>query len=256
MDVIRFILKKNAGDSKVNRIDHKERHAKNVKQMFSGIAHRYDLLNHLLSFGFDIGWRKKVALETGKTHCKRILDVCTGTGDMAIELCKFWKGRAHIEAVDFSHELLEVGKNKSKRARLSGKITFSKANAEELPYEDEHFDAVTIVFGLRNIQDRLKALREFFRVTKTDGYFICLEFSQPTNPIFRRLYSFYLVKLVPVISILFGSNPDAYRYLGRTIREFPTPLELISLIESAGWNDVKFYNLTGGIVAVHQGKKC
>ena len=239
----------------MNRVDHKEQDAKKVKQMFSGIAPRYDLLNHLLSFGFDIGWRKKVASETGKIQCKRILDICTGTGDMAIELCKFWKGNTHIEAIDFSRKLLEIGKNKSKRAGLSDKITFSEANAEKLPYEDEQFDAITIIFGLRNIHDRLKALKEFYRVTKTGGCFICLEFSQPTNPIFARLYSFYLLKLVPAISVLFGSNPDAYKYLGRTIREFPTPLELINLIESANWKDVTYYNLTGGIVSVHQGKK-
>ena len=239
----------------VEKHDYKEKESAQVKKMFSGIAPRYDLLNHLLSFGFDIGWRKKVALETGKIHCKRILDICTGTGDMAIELCKFWKGKAHIEAVDFSRELLKVGKNKSRKAGLSEKITFSEADAESLPYEDEQFDAVTIVFGLRNIHDRLKALKEFYRVTKPGGCFICLEFSLPTNPIFARLYSFYLVKLVPVISNLFGSNPDAYRYLGRTIREFPTPLELVSLIKSAGWKDILYYNLTGGIVAIHQGEK-
>jgi len=236
-------------------LDYKERNATKVAQMFSHIASRYDLLNHVLSLGLDIRWRKRIAQETGKINCNSILDVCTGTGDMAIELCRFWKGKAHIEAIDFSRELIKIGGKKVIKAGLSNRITLRKANAERLPYKDEQFDAITITFGLRNINNRLKALREFYRVTKPGGCFICLEFSQPVNPIFDKLYSFYLMKLVPLISIVLGSDPGAYRYLGRTIRDFPPSSELISLIESAGWKEVANYNLAGGIVAVHRGSK-
>lgn len=239
----------------MNHANYKDREAKKVEQMFSNIAARYDLLNHVLSFGVDIRWRKRVALETGKIRCHKILDVCTGTGDMAIELCRFWQGRAHIEAVDFSRELIKIGEKKIKRTGLSDKITFREAKAERLPYKDEQFDAITITFGLRNINNRLKALKEFYRVTKPGGCFVCLEFSKPTNPIFDKLYSLYLMKLVPLVSIVFGSDPEAYRYLGRTIRDFPPPLELVSLIESAGWKDVTYHNLAGGIVAIHRGSK-
>jgi demethylmenaquinone methyltransferase/2-methoxy-6-polyprenyl-1,4-benzoquinol methylase len=236
-------------------VDHKERDAKRVEKMFSAIAPRYDLLNHVLSLGLDFSWRKKVAMETGKIHCQRILDVCTGTGDMAIKLCRFWQGQAQIEGLDFSNELLEKGRNKVKKAKLADKISFREGNAESLPYEDEQFDAITVTFGLRNVQNRLKALKEFYRVTKPEGYFVCLEFSQPKTQIFNNLYYFYLTKLVPLISIVLGSNPDAYRYLGRTIRDFPSPLELKSLIKSAGWKDVVHYTLAGGIVTVHRGAK-
>jgi demethylmenaquinone methyltransferase/2-methoxy-6-polyprenyl-1,4-benzoquinol methylase len=236
-------------------VDHKERDAEKVEQMFSGIATRYDLLNHVLSLGLDFRWRKKVAMETGRVHCHRILDVCTGTGDMAIELCKFWQGNAHIDAVDFSHELIKIGQKKIKRTGLSDKITFREADAEHLPYKDEQFDAITITFGLRNINNRLKALKELYRVTKPGGCLICLEFSQPVKPIFNKLYSFYLMKIMPLISFIFGSNPDAYRYLGRTIKDFPPPLKLVNLIESAGWEDVIHYVLTGGIVAIYRGSK-
>jgi demethylmenaquinone methyltransferase/2-methoxy-6-polyprenyl-1,4-benzoquinol methylase len=236
-------------------VDHKERDAEKVEQMFSGIAARYDLLNHVLSLGLDFRWRKKVAMETGRVHCHRILDVCTGTGDMAIELCKFWQGNAHIDAVDFSHELIKIGQKKIKRTGLSDKITFREADAEHLPYKDEQFDAITITFGLRNINNRLKALKELYRVTKPGGCLICLEFSQPVKPIFNKLYSFYLMKIMPLISFIFGSNPDAYRYLGRTIKDFPPPLKLVNLIESAGWEDVIHYVLTGGIVAIYRGSK-
>lgn len=236
-------------------IDHKKRDAKKVEQMFSGIAGRYDLLNHVLSFGLDFGWRKRVAQETGKISCRNILDVCTGTGDMAIELCKFWKGEAYIEGIDFSRELIEVGRKKIKGANLTDRITFKEGNAEKLPYKDGQFDTITITFGLRNINNRLKALKEFYRVTKPGGCFICLDFSRPLNPVFSRVYFFYLAKLAPVISKLLGSEPTAYQYLGNTIKDFPPPQGLVELIESAGWTDVTYKRLAGGIVAIHRGSK-
>jgi demethylmenaquinone methyltransferase/2-methoxy-6-polyprenyl-1,4-benzoquinol methylase len=234
---------------------HEDREDLKVEQMFSGIAARYDLLNHVLSLCLDFKWRKKVATETGRVHCHRILDVCTGTGDMAIELCKFWQGNAHIDAVDFSHELIKIGQEKIKKSGLSDKITFREANAEQLPYKDEQFDAITITFGLRNINNRRKALKEFYRITKPGGCLVCLEFSQPVRPVFNKLYSFYLMKIMPLVSVTFGSNPEAYRYLGRTIKDFLPPLRLVSLIESAGWENVTHYILTGGIVAIHRGSK-
>jgi demethylmenaquinone methyltransferase/2-methoxy-6-polyprenyl-1,4-benzoquinol methylase len=246
----------------MNSIDHKERDAKKVEEMFSDIAARYDLLNHVLSLGLDVRWRKRVAQETGrcdsiprKSNCQSILDVCTGTGDMAIELCKFWKGNAYIEGIDFSHGLIEIGRKKIKNANLQDKIIFREGDAEKLPYKNEQFDAITIAFGLRNIKNRLKALKEFYRVARPGGCFICLEFSQPTNPFFAHIYSFYLMKLAPFVSKIFGSDPAAYQYLGNTIKDFPSPPELISLIESAGWKGVTNYKLAGGIVAIHRGRK-
>jgi demethylmenaquinone methyltransferase/2-methoxy-6-polyprenyl-1,4-benzoquinol methylase len=239
----------------MNIIDHKERDAKKIEQMFSRIAERYDLLNHVLSLGLDFGWRRKVARETGKTECMRILDVCTGTGDMAIELNRFWKGRAKVEGLDFSQELIEIGRQKVRKAKLGDKITFREGNAESLPYDKEQFDAITITFGLRNIKNRLKALEGFYSVIRPGGCFVCLEFSQPKNPVFSSMYSFYLLNLVPYISRIFGSDPAAYQYLGNTIKDFPTPEELVNLIETAGWKDVTYKMLAGGIVAIHRGSK-
>ena len=236
-------------------VDHKERRASDVDRMFSSIAPRYDLLNHILSFGLDKVWRRKVASETRKIDCQNILDVCTGTGDMAIELSRQWKGKVHIEAVDFSQELIDIGRKKLRKARLNGTISFGKSNAEALPYKDEQFDVVTITFGLRNIMNRMQALKEFHRVTKSGGLFLCLEFSQPAHKVFSALYSFYLIKLVPLIAVVLGSDPDAYRYLGMTIKDFPTPQKLVQLIESAQWEDVQHVQLAGGIVALHQGRK-
>jgi demethylmenaquinone methyltransferase/2-methoxy-6-polyprenyl-1,4-benzoquinol methylase len=239
----------------MSHIDHKERDAKKVEQMFSSIAPRYDLLNHVLSFGLDFGWRRKVARETARIDCRRILDVCTGTGDMAVDLSRFWKGRAFVEGIDFSRELLAIAREKAKKAGLDDKITFREGNAERLPYENEQFDAVTITFGLRNINNREYALREFLRVTRSGGCFVCLEFSRPTTLVFQKTYSFYLLKIVPFISRIFGSNSAAYEYLGNTIRDFPPPAALAGLIESAGWKNVAYKKLAGGIVAIHRGEK-
>ena len=139
---------------------------------------------------------------------------------------------------------------------MNGTISFGQSNAEALPYKDEQFDVVTITFGLRNIMNRIQALREFHRVTKPGGLFLCLEFSQPAHKAFSALlYSFYLMKLVPFIAAILGSDPDAYRYLGMTIKDFPTPKKLVQLIESAQWEDVRHVPLAGGIVALHQGRK-
>lgn len=234
--------------------DHKKLNPAKVERMFSHISHRYDLLNHLLSFGLDFKWRKACAYETGISNCQRILDVCTGTGDMAIELNKYWKSKVSIEALDFSQELIEIGERKAQKNGLSN-ITFRKANAEILPYDNEEFDAVTIAFGLRNIQDKLKALKEFYRVTKPNGCFVCLEFSRPINPLFSKIYFFYLIRIVPFISRLLGSDPDAYRYLGDTVKDFLSVHELADLITIAGWKNVTYKLLTGGIVAIHRGVK-
>lgn len=236
-------------------VDHKERRASEIKHMFSSIASRYDLLNHILSFGLDIRWRRRVASETCKIECQKILDVCSGTGDMAIELCRYWKGSVHIEAIDLSRGIIKIGKRKINKARLNDKINFTESNAEALPYKDEQFDAVTITFGLRNIRNRVQALKEFYRVTKPGGLFICLEFSQPPHIIFSKLYSFYLMKLMPLFAVGLGSDPDSYRYLGITIKDFPSPQELTQLLKSAGWQDVTYFSLAYGIVAIHQGWK-
>ena len=203
----------------------------------------------------DYGWRRRVAEETAVHTCRELLDVCTGTGDMAIELCRFWKGEIHVEAVDFSQELLQRGKEKIRKKNLDGKVHFREANAEKLPFPDNSFDGVTITFGLRNIQNRQQALGEFYRVAKPGGCFVCLEFSQPARPVLSRIYPLYLHKIVPLVSRLLGSDSAAYQYLGRTIEDFPSPKELVGFIESAGWTGVSYTILSGGIVAIHRGRK-
>lgn len=239
----------------MNVVDHKKRDAEEVAHMFSSIGHRYDLLNHVLSFGLDMRWRKIVAQKTSGVTCRTILDVCTGTGDMAIELCKFWGGEVRVEGLDLSGNLLERARQKSREARVDSIVAFREGNAEMLPYPDENFDAITITFGLRNITDRSKALKEFYRVAKPGARFVCLEFSQPRNPFFSGIYAFYLMKIVPLVSRLLGSDPAAYRYLGNTIKDFPSPRGLAEMITAAGWENVSYQLLSGGIVALHDGVK-
>jgi demethylmenaquinone methyltransferase / 2-methoxy-6-polyprenyl-1,4-benzoquinol methylase len=235
-------------------VDHRKRDAREVGEMFSKISPRYDLLNHILSLGLDRGWRRRVAEATGGIQCRRILDVCTGTGDMAIELGRYRKD-AEIEGLDFSRKLMDMGERKTRKEGLDSRITFRQGNAEELPYDDCRFDAVTITFGLRNIKDRKKALQEFNRVTRHGGCFLCLEFSRPEVPLLSLIHSFYLTRVVPPVSRLFGSDPSAYRYLARTIKEFPSPKELSVLIASAEWQNVSCERMSFGAVALHKGIK-
>lgn len=225
-----------------------------IAEIFSKIARRYDLLNRVLSFGSDRHWRK-VAVKLAKLPEKgTVLDVCSGTADLAIELCRQWDNDIHVKAVDFSREMLIIGEAKAKKLELKDRISFQLADAEDLPFEDDSFDAVTIAFGLRNIIDRAKAMREFFRVAKPGGRFVCLEFTLPRSAVFRPFYFFYL-KLIPLIAWSIGADPNPYRYLGDSIKAFPSPSKLAELISKAGWQAVDYRTLTFGVVAIHSAIK-
>ena len=198
----------------------------------------------------DVGWRRTVAKETWVVECERILDICTGTGDMAVELHRFWEGQAEIVGIDFSREAIELARRKISDLNLAEWISFIEGDATKMPFDDEEFDALTIGFGFRNIQDRAGALKEFLRVTKPGGIFICLEVTQP-SVLFKPFYFFYMLKLVPVIAGIMKSDKEAYRYLGRSIRAFPASAEFAAFISEAGWTDVRYRKLGLGTVAVH-----
>lgn len=198
----------------------------------------------------DVGWRRTVAHETGVVECEKILDLCTGTGDLAIKLHRFWQGQAKIIGIDFSHEAVELARRKISDLNLAEWISFVEGDATKMPFGDEEFDALTIGFGFRNIQGRATALKEFMRVTKPGGMFICLEVTQP-SALFKPLYYFYMLKLVPIIAGIMKSDKAAYRYLGRSIRAFPSATEFAAFISEAGWTDVRYRKLGLGTVAVH-----
>lgn len=207
-------------------------------------------MNRIVSLGMDVGWRRTVAHETWVVECERILDICTGTGDMAIELHRFWESQAEIVGIDFSSEAVELARRKISDLNLAEWISFVEADATKMPFGDEEFDALTIGFGFRNIQDRAAALKEFLRVTKPGGILICLEVTQP-GALFKPFYFFYMLKLVPIIAGIMKSDKEAYRYLGRSIRAFPGPAEFARFISEAGWTDVRYWKLGLGTVAIH-----
>lgn len=217
-----------------------------VAAMFDGVAKRYDLLNDLLSLGRTKAWRRSTTAVIAPRSGMRILDLAAGTGSSSEPLAA---AGAEVISADFSEGMLSAGRKRYP------KLTFVKADALNLQFKDNEFDLVTISFGLRNTADFDKALRECLRVTKSGGRIVVTEFSQPTWKPFRLVYSNYLMRALPVIARRVASNPDAYIYLAESIRAWPDQANLALRITAAGWAGVGWQNLTGGVVAVHSGRK-
>jgi demethylmenaquinone methyltransferase/2-methoxy-6-polyprenyl-1,4-benzoquinol methylase len=216
-----------------------------VAAMFDRVAERYDLANDVLSLGQDRAWRKRVTEAVAPRSGQLILDLAAGTGTSSEPIAQ---AGAAVIATDLSFGMLLVGKQR--RPTLS----FVAADALQLPYADASFDAVTISFGLRNVEDTEAALIEMRRVTKPGGTLVVCEFSTPTWQPFRTLYSNYLVDALPRIATLVSSNPAAYQYLAESIQAWPDQQGLASMIEKCDWRDVEWRNLSGGIVALHRAR--
>jgi demethylmenaquinone methyltransferase/2-methoxy-6-polyprenyl-1,4-benzoquinol methylase len=217
-----------------------------VAAMFDGVAKRYDLVNDLLSLGRTKAWRKATTAIIAPKPGMQILDLAAGPGSSSEPL---YKAGATVFATDFSEGMLAQGR----KARPY--LNFSKADALNLPFEDNRFDVVTISYGLRNTVKYEKALAEALRVTKTGGRIVIAEFSHPRNRIFRTIYTKYLMRLLPAIAKKTSSNPDAYIYLAESIRAWPDQAALAKSLEGSGWSNVSWKNLTFGVVAVHSATK-
>ncbi|HEY0168395.1 MAG TPA: demethylmenaquinone methyltransferase [Jatrophihabitans sp.] len=215
-----------------------------VARMFDGVAKRYDLTNTVLSFAQDRRWRRRTRDALGLRPGERVLDVAAGTGVSTAELAR---SGAQAVASDFSLGMLRAGVNRPGRRGLP----FVAADALRLPFADGVFDAVTISFGLRNIADVSGALSEFARVTRPGGRLVVAEFSTPVIPGFRQLYLNYLMRALPWVARKVSSNPEAYVYLAESIRSWPDQRRLAAVLTEAGWDSVRYRNLTGGIVALH-----
>jgi demethylmenaquinone methyltransferase/2-methoxy-6-polyprenyl-1,4-benzoquinol methylase len=217
-----------------------------VASMFDDVAANYDLTNDVLSLGQDRVWRKAVAKAVDARPAQKILDLAAGTATSSMP---FAQAGAYVVPCDFSIGMLKVGKERTPWLPMTG------GDATKLPFRDDVFDAVTISFGLRNVQDTDAALRELYRVTKPGGRVVICEFSQPVWKPFRTVYTEYLMRALPPVATAVSSNPDAYVYLAESIRAWPDQPALAAKLQRAGWSSVAWRNLTGGIVALHRGTK-
>ena len=220
-----------------------------VSAMFDQVSTHYDRTNTVMSVGNDHLWRVATTRAIDPHPGDRILDLAAGTGTSSASIAR---SGATVIAADFSPGMIEVGRKKFGRVR---NMQFVEADATKLPFEDDEFDATTISFGLRNVVEPKKAIAEMFRVTKPGGSIVICEFSTPPNPVMKGLYDFYLKRITPLLVKFSSSNPDAYDYLNDSIKAWPAQAELASWMRGAGWTEVKYRNLTGGIVALHRGTK-
>ena len=221
-----------------------------VEQMFDNISPRYDFLNHFLSLGIDYSWRTKVRKKVAKFQPATLLDVATGTADLAIELSKI--PGLTITGVDISQGMLDFGDVKLKQRNLQNRIVLQQADSENLPFADASFDAVTVSFGVRNFENLDKGLAEMCRVLKPGSPMMVLEFSKPTNPLFSRLYWFYFKYILPRLGKLLSKDATAYTYLPQSVAAFPEGEEFVSRAKSAGFSSVTFKPLTFGICTLYQ----
>ncbi|OUM98036.1 MAG: bifunctional demethylmenaquinone methyltransferase/2-methoxy-6-polyprenyl-1,4-benzoquinol methylase [Firmicutes bacterium ZCTH02-B6] len=224
-----------------------------VRDLFRRVAPTYDFLNRLLSFRRDVGWRRFTAAKAGLAPGARVLDIATGTGDLAFELARYVGSEGQVVGLDFVEEMLVRARAKAQAYGLANICQFVQGNALDLPFPDDSFDAATIAFGLRNVTDRERCLAEMRRVVRPGGRVLILEFSHPVWPVFRQIYFFYFRHLVPLIGRLIQGDPDTYRYLPETVLEFPDQEELAAMLRAVGLRDVHYYNLTGGISCLHVG---
>ncbi|MFQ5848034.1 MAG: bifunctional demethylmenaquinone methyltransferase/2-methoxy-6-polyprenyl-1,4-benzoquinol methylase UbiE [Candidatus Methylomirabilales bacterium] len=236
------------------RPDPNEGKRADVRRMFASIVPRYDLLNRLLSFRRDIYWRRVAVTRGQVVPGGRVLDLCAGTADVALEITRQVSG-ARVVAVDNCEPMLVRGVQKVRRARAVDRVRFTVAPAEHLPFPDETFDGAFVAFGIRNVADRRRGLEEMARVLRPGGRAVILEFSTPASPLVASLYRLYSRRLLPWIGGLVSGNRAAYEYLPASVDGFPLPEGLRALMEEAGFSQVSVHPLTFGIVTIHEGRK-
>jgi len=225
-----------------------------IQEMFDTIAPRYDFLNRVLSFGIDRSWRRFAVKKIKYAPNGRILDVATGTGDVALEIAARTPSSVSITGIDFSGEMVELGKQKVAASSYAGRINMQVAPCEDIPFADDSFDSITIAFGIRNVVDRSQGLKEMYRVLKPGGRVVILEFSTPRFVLFKHLYHFYFLKVLPVIGGLF-SKFSAYKYLPDSVIEFPSQDQFKATMAGVGFKNTQHHDLTLGIATVYTGEK-
>jgi demethylmenaquinone methyltransferase/2-methoxy-6-polyprenyl-1,4-benzoquinol methylase len=224
-----------------------------VTQMFDNVSKEYDFLNRVLTFGLDINWRKKVVKIVSENKAKKILDIATGTGDLAINLSQIKDVK--IIGLDISKGMLSIAKEKVKKKKLSSKIDLILGDSEKLPFENNQFDAITVGYGVRNFEDLDKGLQEIYRVLKPNGVFVVLETSQPTKFPMKQLFQFYSKHVIPTVGGLFSKDKKAYNYLPESAANFPYGKAFNNILIKNGFSNAQDIPVTFGISTIYVAKK-
>ncbi|QFY88573.1 bifunctional demethylmenaquinone methyltransferase/2-methoxy-6-polyprenyl-1,4-benzoquinol methylase UbiE [Magnetovirga frankeli] len=229
--------------------------AQRVRQVFDSVADRYDLMNDLMSLGIHRLWKRFAIDLAGVRPGQRVLDLASGTGDLAARFAGLVGPEGRVVVSDINNAMLNRGRDRMLNEGRVGNLEYVQINAEAIPFDDNSFDCVSIAFGLRNVTDKQRALGEMFRVLKPGGRLLVLEFSKPTDRHFSKVYDLYSFKLLPLIGQLVAKDADSYRYLAESIRMHPDQETLKAMMEQAGFERCDFHNMTGGVVAAHRGFK-
>ena len=233
----------------------KQEKVKRVAEVFHSVASKYDVMNDLMSFGIHRIWKKITIEYSSVRKGQKVLDLAGGTGDLTAKFSQLVGDDGLVVLADINESMLKVGRDKLRDKGLFKNIEYVQANAEELPFADNYFDCITISFGLRNVTDKDKALRSMWRVLKPGGRLLILEFSKPQYQILNKAYDLYSFTMLPLMGKIVANDADSYRYLAESIRMHPDQKTLKKMMENAGFVDVKYHNMTGGIVALHTGFK-
>ena len=232
-----------------------EEKAGKVAEVFHSVAGKYDLMNDLMSGGVHRLWKRMTIEMSGVRRGNSVLDIAGGTGDLTAKFSRIVGSEGTVVLADINDSMLKVGRDRLMDRGMVNNIKFSQADAQCLPFPDNTFDVITIAFGLRNVTDKDMALRSMLRVLKPGGRLLVLEFSKPGNPVLSKIYDTYSFSILPKLGKLFASDADSYQYLAESIRMHPDQDKLLNMINEAGFSGSEYFNLTGGIVALHVGKK-
>ncbi len=225
------------------------------KRHFDTVARHYDRMNTLLSFGLHLLWKRRAVSMAGIRPGDRVLDLCGGTADMALLAARDLQGRGTVCLCDINMRMMELGRRKVEKKGRADRIAFFASDAELMGVGDEAFDVVAVGFGIRNLADMEKGLREIYRVLKPGGSFVCLEFSLPTAPAFRLLYDLYSFWVMPMAGKLMAGSKRAYTYLPESIRAFPSPAELLDIFRELGFESLSYKRLTNGIAVIYLARR-
>ena len=244
-DTTHFGFEQVAYDDKVNK----------VAGVFHSVANKYDVMNDLMSFGVHRVWKRYTIEMSGVRPGHHVLDLAGGTGDLAAKFARIVGQQGSVTVADINDSMLKDGRERLTDKGIAGNVQYVQANAECLPFPDNHFDAITIAFGLRNVTDKDAALRSMYRVLKPGAPLLVLEFSKPESDLLSKVYDTYSFKLLPFMGKVVADDPDSYKYLAESIRMHPDQETLKGMMSEAGFEKCEYFNLTGGIVALHRGYK-